>query len=312
VSGCAEAVPSAPDYVWWLRSFALLAALLCLVGLNPSAAGPHNARCQRLLAMKIFSHCGRSGLENETALVSEASVRRLHARGIAAFDMDIFWTTDNELFVGHPTALRHLYARDVFELSSAAVRNLSSGRMLTATRLLELAGSLHPRLHIALDLKGDARPGYLRHLAHLHSQVRARGLSQHVWLWANKASSVARVRKVARESASNPLVLFGKPIKDVSAPTIGGRAACSGQVSAADEAQFFFLGPSRQCANAYLLESQVASRWRATPFFYLVWNIDHPSYLEQFVMLDVDQVFVISNFPLRLQGSLDSMRAREC
>ena len=94
-----------------LCGLALLVALILvgLVAADPAAAGPHNARCQRALAMKIVSHCGRSGSPNETAVVSEGSVLELHQRGITSFDMDLFWTTDNQLYVGHPTLLRQMF-----------------------------------------------------------------------------------------------------------------------------------------------------------------------------------------------------------
>jgi hypothetical protein len=152
----------------------------------------------------------------------------------------------------------------------------------------------------------------MRHLQQLHHQVHYRQLGQRVWLWTGNAANVARVRQVARETVAKSAVFFGKPIKDVGASTVDGKVDCSDQVSATDAAQFAFLGPSRKCANSRLLESHRAGKWRRAPFFYLVWVIDQPRHLEEFVLLNVDLVWVISNTPLRMQASLEAMRAREC
>ena len=99
-----------------------------------------NRTCRRLAATRVFSHCGRArGLESgESAVVTAGRVEAMYRRGIAAFDMDMFWSTGGTLYVGHPRLLREEFGRDPFEWSDAQVPRGT----LTVEKLLDLTGEL--------------------------------------------------------------------------------------------------------------------------------------------------------------------------
>lgn len=255
------------------------------------------ARCQRLEAMTVFSHCAASGAANETGVVTEARVLALVARGIASFDMDLFWSTDGVLYVGHPRLLgKTLGGVDVFGLASRDV----PAATLTVARLLELAASADD-FRLALDLKGGHLADYASHLERLRGAVVARGLQRRVWLWAE---SSARVAELGGDG-----VLFGKPLKDVGAPLVAGRPNCSSQVQGrGDEHRYAFLGPSLGCANEHLLHGAATSAWRRAPRFYVVWVVDREFDLRRLVEYDVAVTYVVSNRPLRLQQHLAALR----
>ena len=121
--------------------------------------------------LEVYSHRALGGPSSPgvpDAVVSEKTIRVLHRAGIRSFDLDLFWSEDGHLFVGHPVALRQVWrhqlnesrswkhSKSVFSLSAEEVRRAArSEAILEVPRLLEIAREL--RLSLALDLKGAAR-----------------------------------------------------------------------------------------------------------------------------------------------------------
>jgi len=206
----------------------------------------------------VFSHCGRARgvASGESAVVTAGRVEAMYARGVAAFDMDLFWSTGGTLYVGHPRLLKEEFGRDPFEWSDTQVPRGT----LTVERLLDLAGEL-PRLTLALDLKGSTYDAYPIYLARLRDMVARRRLQRRAWIWVDSAEAVAAL------GPSNG-VRFGKPLRD------GGdqHADCASQIEGADARRFEFLGPSATCASARFFAAAAAAPWRRAPRHLLVWT----------------------------------------
>ena len=116
--------------------------------------------------LEVYSHRALGGPSSPgvpDAVVSEKTIRVLHRAGIRSFDLDLFWSEDGHLFVGHPVALRQVWrhqlnesrswkhSKSVFSLSADEVRRAArSEAILEVPRLLEIAREL--RLSLALDL----------------------------------------------------------------------------------------------------------------------------------------------------------------
>lgn len=87
--------------------------------------------------------------------------------------MDLFWSMDHELYVGHPRRLRAELGHDPWKTLIPSEGSLSpSGPpdILSVSRLLDLAKELKD-LHLALDLKGSDRPEYHELLQWLRSGI---------------------------------------------------------------------------------------------------------------------------------------------
>ena len=226
-------------------------------------------------------------------MVTAGRVEAMYGRGIAAFDMDIFWSTGGTLYVGHPRLLKEELGRDPFELSDAEIPRGT----LTVARLLDLAGEL-PRLTLALDLKGSTTSAYPTYLARLRDMVARRRLQRRAWLWVDSAEAVAAL------GPSNG-VRFGKPLRDGGNP----QADCASQLEAADARRFEFLGPSSTCASARLFAAPATAPWRRAPRHLLVWTVDEGAALRALLSRGADEVSVVSNAPFALQKELEALRA---
>ena len=319
------------DYMSVSRTIQILAVVLAVVAtalivhwLQQPAPITDNAvladvPCPALSRLQVFSHRGLSGEGNElptSAIVTESSFLALHRQGVMAFDMDLFYTTDETQFVAHPVSLAAaLRVPSVFALSDrqleAAVESVAPGRrLLRASRLLELAAAHVPNLTLALDLKSDprgARLAYRRQLEWLVQRVTTLQLVRSTLVWVADASLATRIQRTAP-----PPLRLGKPMYDVRAPLArDGRPQCAlGQLAAGDAARFAFLGPSRRCANALLLRDDATARWRRATGGrgWLVWVVDRPPELAELLQLGVDQV--ISNHPLMMQAAVEAARVR--
>eukprot|EP00966_Prymnesium_polylepis_P247402 5720691-Prymnesium_polylepis.1 len=76
---------------------------------QPDLAGPlitpvNNNLCD--VAVTVFSHRGALGLPSDSPIVSEHSLRAVAASRVPAADLDLFWTQDHTIFVGHPVAMQ--------------------------------------------------------------------------------------------------------------------------------------------------------------------------------------------------------------
>ena len=134
--------------------------------------------CASLAALSVFSHRGLSGEGNElpeSAIPTAASLVALHHRGVAHFDMDLFFTDEAEQYVAHPDALaKVLGVPEVGTLSSRqlarAVAAVAPARqLLPASQLLELAVRFNWTL--ALDLKGTGRAAFRAEMERLAAQA---------------------------------------------------------------------------------------------------------------------------------------------
>eukprot|EP00629_Pelagomonadales_sp_RCC1024_P003596 CAMPEP_0119266162 /NCGR_PEP_ID=MMETSP1329-20130426/4747_1 /TAXON_ID=114041 /ORGANISM="Genus nov. species nov., Strain RCC1024" /LENGTH=262 /DNA_ID=CAMNT_0007266029 /DNA_START=220 /DNA_END=1005 /DNA_ORIENTATION=+ len=215
--------------------------------------------CRRLAATRVFSHCG-AGLGIDSPVVTEGRVEYLYSKGIAEFDMDLFWSTDGTMYVGHPRLLKEEFGVDPFELDDKRVR----AGALTVERLLDMAADDLPDLVLALDLKGSGvYPAYNAYLSRLRDMVEQRRLQHRAWIWVDDARTVANL-------GPSQGVRFGRPLKDGGDPA----ADCAAQLEPADARRFEFLGPSLTCANHRFFESGAVAPWRSAPRHYLVWVVD--------------------------------------
>ena len=145
----------------------------------------------------IFSHRGALGKPyTDSPIVTQWTLRELARHGVNAADLDLFWTRDGTLFVGHAMAVQaHLLMESVFDVSAGVLERRAPG-ILRGARLLQLLTRGGLNLTVALDLKGESRPEYARMLTHLCTQIRANYLESRVWLWVASApiASVCQAR----------------------------------------------------------------------------------------------------------------------
>uniref|UniRef100_A0A7S0JAN7 GP-PDE domain-containing protein n=1 Tax=Calcidiscus leptoporus TaxID=127549 RepID=A0A7S0JAN7_9EUKA len=291
----------------------------------PSTYAPraciHPQDCGGATPLVIFSHRGALGLPSDSPVVTERSLIALAHSGVPAADLDLFWTRDRTLFVGHPVAMAaHLSVADVFALSTDELELRSPG-VLRGSRLLELAaGGLN--LTVALDVKGQERPGYGRQLERLSRQIRSHQLESTVWMWVWSARVASRLRgSLGSLSASKrPPLVFIKPLRDVGAPARDGQSLCSSQINASDGEEFVLLGPSRACANPTLLDAApgfhtegsmtVMPRWSPFASRWLTWTVDEPHELQALLRLGVR--YIITNRPLAQLRFVSQLRAAVC
>ena len=257
--------------------------------------------------MTIFSHRGRIEVHGKPhLLLSERHLLSAYERGVRAFDVDLIWTSDGHLFVGHPSdvlSLRRLRHQpkvaSAFEWSTSELEAAASPPPLRVTRLLELASTFGDNLTLALDLKGGDRAGFRDALNWLHKEVIRRRLQSSVWLWVASRAEAKRLRM--RESllrSPQPSVRLGKPLYDVGAPMRESSVDCSDQLQDGDADTYAFLGPSVSCANPNLFKSV-----NAAPFFghrlgWLVWVVDDDATAHALLSSGVRAI--ISNVPLHM------------
>ena len=238
--------------------FALVGLLVLLaVWLAQLAADPlSEVDCAALAALSVFSHRGLSGEGNErpeSAIPTAASLFALHQRGIAHFDMDLFFTDEAEQYVAHPDALaKVLGVPDVGALSSrqlarAVAAAAPTRQLLPTSQLLELAARFNWTL--ALDLKGAGRPAFRREMERLGAQVQRMRLERTVSLWVESAAVARRLPHALR---------LGKPLRDLKAPPHpdDGAPDCTAQLEPVRAARLYsFL--KKMTAHAWSL----SSRW---------------------------------------------------
>ena len=262
--------------------------------------------------LQVWSHRGAEPTCASCGpLLSERSLHELVGHGITRFDLDLFFTTDQKVYVAHPVALR-----DVLSIRSSSIHSLQvDAKLLPIARLLGFVEKLN--VTVALDLKGaDQEPEqHASHMLWLGREVQRRRLESRVWLWAD-GSAVARIlrRQLRRTSAISSLILL-KPIRDRGLPD---PADCAGrELQRGDERLFTMLGPSFRCATGALLSQPwarerwgVAGTWadeltagtaRAHASGLLVWVADEVEHLPPLLRLGVRHV--ISNRPLSIQSA---------
>jgi hypothetical protein len=254
--------------------------LLVLLALWQLAADPlSEVDCASLAALRVYSHRGLSGEGNErpeSAIPTAASLVSLHHRGVAHFDMDLFFSDDLEQYVAHPDALaKVLGVSDVGALSSRQLARAMAAaaparQLLPAPQLLELAARFNWTL--ALDLKGAGRPAFRSAMERLAAHVQRLRLERTVSLWVESAAVARRLPHTLR---------LGKPLRDLKAPPHpdDGAPDCTAQLEPVRDAKLYsFLGPSRRCANRHLLHEGVGAtaRWRERPRGWLAWVVDSP------------------------------------
>ena len=277
----------------------------------------------------VYSHHGLTEPPHPL-ITSEWSVLKAMREGVRAFDVDLFWTADGVVHVGHPVALRDgvLGGEAPWDVTSSALltRCLRSPhapaasaleaaqtalhcQQLRAVRFLEIAQAHARNLTIALDLKGNDRPDYRAKLVWLHGEICRRRLQRTVWLWVESAGS-ARVLREREAVAAFALARIGKPLRDAAAPrNAAGEPLCAAQIDPADAAVFSFLGPSAACANSQLLDAAAARPWASRIDGWLVWVTDSTDTVPGQWTAGVNNI--ISNRPLRLTREV-RRRVRLC
>ena len=261
--------------------FAVLGLLGLAIWLRAQlAADPlSEVDCAALAALSVFSHRGLSGEGNErpeSAIPTAASLVALSERGVAHFDMDLFFTDEAEQYVAHPDALaKVLGVPDVGALSSRQLARAMSAavpgrQLLPVSQLLALAARYNWTL--ALDLKGAGRPAFRGEMERLAAQVQRLRLERTVSLWVESAALARRLPHALR---------LGKPLRDLSAPRHpeDGAPDCTAAIEPTRDAKLYsFLGPSRRCANRHLLHTGVrpTAAWRGRARGWLAWVVDTP------------------------------------
>ena len=166
----------------WALAAATAAMSVLLIAQSGSSGSPS---CEQLRRLRVFSHRGRSsGIDGE--LFGQRQLTDMIAAGVHGFDLDLFFSVDGAIFIGHPSEI-HACAIDgrvearrsvvgetcpsvgsVFTMRGAAVRNSSAPPMEIGALLR--ASSRARNVTLVLDLKGMHHPGYHRALTAL--QVR--------------------------------------------------------------------------------------------------------------------------------------------
>ena len=257
--------------------------------------------------LEVYSHRALGGPSSPgvpDAVVSEKTIRVLHRAGIRSFDLDLFWSEDGHLFVGHPVALRQVWrhqlnesrswkhSKSVFSLSADEVRRAArSEAILEVPRLLEIAREL--RLSLALDLKGAARNRFSAHLRWLADEVIRRELERSVVIWV---PSVTFAKQLQR--APNGPLRLARPLLDRPA---AGQPACGGTLTTDDAKRFAVLGPSVRCLKSPALQAQLAP-WRKAPRGLVVWVVDTLD--DAVAVARAGATNVVSNVPGQLRANL--------
>ena len=98
--------------------------------MGATASAPQRAECSALQELTVFSHRGAAGPAEPNVIVTAQSVQSLVERGVRAFDMDLFFTTDGSLLVGHPVAMGSMLQlkndQTVFDMSEAELNALTA------------------------------------------------------------------------------------------------------------------------------------------------------------------------------------------
>ena len=224
-------------------------------------------------SVEVFSHRGLSGDASVDApLLTETALLSLAARGIHGFDVDLSFSSDGQLLIAHPAAVRQQLGAsvDVFSTSSASIFAKSGARHapMTALRLLTLVQ--RHNLTVMLDLKGGISwpDHHASHLLHLARYILSAKIEDRVWLWVEDAGGVRNLRRGLRHAQSNATnqqfmrLVVVKPVRDLGLPSgTDGVTDCTNQVVRGDEKLFTMLGPSKKCTNARLLAPWAAARW---------------------------------------------------
>jgi glycerophosphoryl diester phosphodiesterase len=261
--------------------------------------------------------------------VTRESLLALARSGVPAADLDLFWTNDGTVFVGHPLALQaHLGVRSVFDLSAESLEQHAPG-IMRCDRMLQLADTGSLNITIALDLKRDGEADHRARLEALARQVRAHRLEQSVLLWVSSAAEAAELQEKCGPHFKRPMLRFVKPLRDRGMPTSDGVPVCSGQVSEGDFRDLLLIGPSVACATPALRDAllweknplheedrhpvtrcDARCRRRAATSRWLTWAVDTEDEMAALLRLGVR--FIISNRPLAQQAALAKMRAAQC
>jgi glycerophosphoryl diester phosphodiesterase len=291
-----------------------------------ASSSSHAAPC-----IRVFSHRGASGdflLDGSNPLPTKSAIRALMDRGISAFDLDLFSTTDGTVFVAHPASLQHV-SSDPSSMRASIIKDLCPA-LLQAIELLKLAQQ-ESNLTLALDLKGLERhpQRHTEQLLWLAEQIKKRGLDERVWLWADTPEIARRLRGGTPWKSTLRLV---KPVRDrlLDGPRREGAPFdCTSQLANGDDSLFVMLGPSQRCATSALLAPVWASSvwgasgsWAHTMYSsarrgrthlpvdtgaagLLVWVVDDEADLPRLLELGVRHI--ISNAPLRLQTAANAL-----
>lgn len=276
--------------------------------------------CEFLRGVTIFSHRGRglpSGSWTRPYYLSERNLVELARQGIRHFDLDLFWTSEGTMWVGHPDELSHYFARQekkmtlagrsVFELGSKEVLTHALD-LLSLERLLELA--TEHRLRLALELKGRSQPFYALKLDLLCEQIRRRVLQRQVCLWVDGSRNAVRLHQMGKAWGLQLI----KSVADVGSLQQRQRDGrhlhdCARSFRAASAQRYQLFGPSARCLNELFLE-RLKSIHAPLPLQLLVWAVDDESDFSRLLKLGA-RAFV-SNTPIELTQKVSALTHRAC
>lgn len=258
----------------------------------------------------VFSHRGLVGdptFDAKAFFLRDDPIRDAQRHSIHAFDLDLTFTTNGSILVGHPEDVKQALGVDIWAQTDKSLENRP---LLWLDRLLDMT-SMDENVTLALDLKGSDREPYPKMLAKLAKAVRVRALQRRVWLWIDRPVQQLKFDLHKRHGVNLAGLTLLKPLRDRSVVGgTGGQLDCSVLIDRRDVRHFAMLGPSAKCANRWL----AAPRWAAdawgpnptsrTPARWLVWVVDDPHSLKALVRLKVANV--VSNRPKAIMENCDA------
>ena len=261
--------------------------------------------------MRVFSHRGNIGdpqLDAPPFFLRKNPFAAGRSHDIHAYDLDLSFTADLKIVVGHPDDVQKALGVSVWQSNLAQLAAQKPRRhLLDLDRLLDLA-VVDANITLALDLKGSTSANYASMLTKVANGVRLRALETRVWLWIERS-----VRPLSSDLKGLQLL---RPLRDrgvADAPPgfelQGDHPDCSFQLKPTDAAAGFLIGPSYKCANRHLLAQKWAlDAWGVAPAKdgaparrskMLVWVVE-PVRAQLDAMLELGVGDLISNDPLAL------------
>ena len=220
--------------------------------------------CERLSALQFVAHRGQTHPHQSSKVLTTEDLRNLVRRKVFAADLDIFFSSEDTLWVGHPKELQALWSTpDVFLADDEDIRRWSRGYLMTLPKLLSTSVELN--LTLFLELKGLNMPQYTKQFSKLMQMVAYHSMQAKVIMWVPSSDKLAAVRTqyfANTGSKSTTLFKFGKPLYDQGAHRLDtGELACEDQIHRDDAGNITMLAPNSLCLTPRLLGQAEFAPW---------------------------------------------------